>query len=87
MLKENTGWFHMTQANDSMQLSDSDVQGDYRVSVRLTRDDFERLERIQQILQAKKGRSVRVTQRSVIVEALEMCERELTRSRSGANKG
>jgi len=64
---------------DCMTIADSDRQDAARVSVRLTSADMRRLERIQEILQVRKGASVRVTQRTVIAEALEIAEKELTR--------
>jgi len=70
-----------------MSLSDNEQLKDYRVSVRLTRDDFERLERLQELLQARKGRTVRITQATVIMEALEVLERELTRPRKAKKEG
>lgn len=64
-----------------MPLSDNEGTKSYRVSVRMTQADFERLERLQQLLQARKGRTVRVTQATVIMEALEVFEKEATRKR------
>lgn len=64
-----------------MALSDNDERKEYRVSVRLSKGDYERLERMRDLLQTRKGRSVRVTQATVIVEALEMFEKENSRKR------
>ena len=65
-----------------MTIDDEEQQTEYRVSIRLTKEDFDRLERLREMLQAKKGRTVRVTQRTVVIEAMEVYERELTRPRT-----
>ena len=64
-----------------MSMSDNESTKAYRVSVRLSKEDFERLERMREMLQNRKGRSVRVTQASVLIEALELFEKENTRKR------
>ncbi len=65
-----------------MSLSDNEHLKSYRVSVRMSKEDYERLERMQQLLQQRKGRTVRVTQATVIMEALEVFEKESTRRRT-----
>ena len=64
-----------------MSLSDNESQKSYRVSVRMSKEDYERLERLQELLQLQTGRTVRVTQATVIMQALEMFEKEKTRKR------
>ena len=64
-----------------MSMSDNEQQKSYRVSVRMTKADFDRLERLRELLQTQAGRTVRVTQATVIMQALEVFEKEKTRKR------
>lgn len=64
-----------------MSMSDNEQTKSYRVSVRMTKDDYERLERLRVLLQSQAGRTVRVTQATVIMQALEVFEKEKTRKR------
>ena len=54
-----------------------DDKKQYRLSVRMEQEDFEKLEHLRSILRKRKGRSVRVTQRTVIIEALNSLEKSL----------
>jgi hypothetical protein len=64
----------------------SDPKKEYRISVRVDQEDYTRLESLRSLLKQKKGRSVRVTQRTVIVEALTFLEQHLKKSPSGSQR-
>jgi len=58
-------------------MPDDNATLDVNLNIRMRRTDLERIERLKEILQERMGEAVRVSQRTVIIEALDALERRV----------